>query len=242
MSFPHGRVMTTVTSLQSQLLLVLTLAVLLCPSGLVTVQGENQTQSPAQVLQDLLSRYGDNSTITVPQLRALLALLSKDPGEGHSESSSVAETPTSPPPKANRSKVRTKRLPYLQLALWVDVVPSCWFKRSKLNQCQCSNSISQQHLYNISAWEQFTFVTVQQKSKSSSVLSGRNGSYWFQIVDIFSISHILKFQHGCLSCVSLICVGDFRSLELRQMLINPGLNRASVTCVFVSPTFWSGSE
>ncbi|XP_035022181.2 metal cation symporter ZIP14 isoform X1 [Hippoglossus stenolepis] len=104
MSFPHGRVMTTVTRLQSQLVLVLTLAVLLCPLGLVTVRGEIQTQSPAQVLQDLLSRYGDNSTITVPQLRALLALLSKEQGEGHSESSGVAEAPTSPPPKANRSK------------------------------------------------------------------------------------------------------------------------------------------
>ncbi|XP_062237778.1 metal cation symporter ZIP14 isoform X2 [Platichthys flesus] len=104
MSFPHGRVMTPVTSLRSRLTLVLTLAVLLCPLGLVTVQGESQTQSPAQVLQDLLSRYGDNSTITVPQLRALLGLLSKEQGEGHNESSSVAETPTSPPPKANRSK------------------------------------------------------------------------------------------------------------------------------------------
>ncbi|XP_069379351.1 metal cation symporter ZIP14 isoform X1 [Paralichthys olivaceus] len=104
MSFPHGRVMTTVTSLQSRLMFALTLAVLLCPLGSVTAQGESQTQSPAQVLQDLLARYGDNTTITVPQLRSLLALLSQDRGDGNGESGNVPESPTSPPPKSNRSK------------------------------------------------------------------------------------------------------------------------------------------
>ncbi|XP_042343812.1 LOW QUALITY PROTEIN: metal cation symporter ZIP14-like [Plectropomus leopardus] len=81
---------------------VLALAVLVCPLGRVTCQGEGQTPSPAQVLQDLLSRYGDNSTITVPQLRSLLALLSKGQGEGDSDSSGTAETPTATsPPKSN---------------------------------------------------------------------------------------------------------------------------------------------
>ncbi|XP_071340034.1 metal cation symporter ZIP14 isoform X2 [Trachinotus anak] len=98
---PHGR---TTTTIQSQPRFVLALAVLLCPLGLVTVQGESQTQSPAQVLQDLLARYGDNSTITVPQLRSLLAVLSQGQGKGDNDSSNVAETPTSRPPKSNSSK------------------------------------------------------------------------------------------------------------------------------------------
>ncbi|XP_078107545.1 metal cation symporter ZIP14 isoform X1 [Sander vitreus] len=102
---PHGRATMTITLLQSQLMFVLALTVLLCPLGRVACQGEVQKQSPAQVLQDLLSRYGDNSTITVPQLRSLLALLSQSQGEGDSDSSNVAEKPTTiPPPKSNRSK------------------------------------------------------------------------------------------------------------------------------------------
>ncbi|TDH13119.1 hypothetical protein EPR50_G00054680 [Perca flavescens] len=102
---PHGRATMTITLLRSQLMFVLALTVLLCPLGRVACQGEAQKQSPAQVLQDLLSRYGDNSTITVPQLRSLLALLSQSQGEGDSDSSNVAETPTTiPPPKSNRSK------------------------------------------------------------------------------------------------------------------------------------------
>lgn len=105
-----------ITLLQSQLMLVLALAVLLCR---VTGQGESETQSPAQVLQDLLSRHGDNSTITVPQLRAMLALLSKgqDEGDGDSDSSIVAEKPTTTPPKSNSSKVRMKTFSYFVLAL-----------------------------------------------------------------------------------------------------------------------------
>lgn len=70
----------------------------------MTGQVESQTQSPAQVLQDLLSRYGDNSTITVPQLRSLLAALSQ--GQSESDSGSTAETPTTTPPQFNSSKVQ----------------------------------------------------------------------------------------------------------------------------------------
>lgn len=84
------------------------MAVLLSPLGQVTGQGESETQSPAQVLQDLLARHGDNSTITVPQLRALLVLLSQVQGEGDGDSSDVAETPATTPPKSNSSKVRTQ--------------------------------------------------------------------------------------------------------------------------------------
>lgn len=83
---------------------MLTLAAMLCALGLVRAQVENQTQSPAQVLQNLLARYGDNSTITVPQLRSLLALLSQGQGTGDGETSTVAPKP----PKANGSKVRMK--------------------------------------------------------------------------------------------------------------------------------------
>ncbi|XP_047185113.1 metal cation symporter ZIP14 isoform X1 [Scophthalmus maximus] len=104
MQFPHGRTATAAV-LRSRPMLVLALAALLCPPGLVTVHGENRTQSPAQVLQDLLARHGDNGTITVPQLRSLLALLSQDQGEGVSSGggSNVVEAPTSSPPKSNSS-------------------------------------------------------------------------------------------------------------------------------------------
>ncbi|XP_026199104.1 zinc transporter ZIP14 isoform X1 [Anabas testudineus] len=101
---PHGRNTTTTTLFQSQMMLALALAVLLCPLALVSGQGKQQTQSPAQVLEDLLARYGDNSTITVPQLRSLLALLSQGQGEADSDNNNVAETPTSTPPKINSSK------------------------------------------------------------------------------------------------------------------------------------------
>ncbi|XP_061837729.1 metal cation symporter ZIP14 [Nerophis lumbriciformis] len=57
-----------------------------------------QEESPAQVLSDLLSRYGDNSTISVPQLRSLLGLL------GHGAT----------PPRSNKSKC----LPADTLALY----------------------------------------------------------------------------------------------------------------------------
>uniref|UniRef100_A0A3Q2PFN5 Metal cation symporter ZIP14 n=1 Tax=Fundulus heteroclitus TaxID=8078 RepID=A0A3Q2PFN5_FUNHE len=72
---PHGRVTMTITFFCSQPVFMLALAVLLCPVSQVTCQDAGETQSPAQVLQDLLARYGDNSTITVPQLRSLLWLM-----------------------------------------------------------------------------------------------------------------------------------------------------------------------
>lgn len=125
MSSPHGRNTTAITLLQSQLMFVLALAVLLCPLGLVTVQGESQTQSPTQVLQDLLARYGDNSTITVPQLRSLLALLSQGQGEVDNNTSNVSETPKSTPPKSNSSKVRTKTFSYLVFSTLIGRVVYC---------------------------------------------------------------------------------------------------------------------
>ena len=77
------------------------------PLGQVMGQSESE-QSPAQVLQDLLARHGENSTITVPQLRALLALLSQN--QDDENSGIVAETVAPTPPKSNRSKVRTKTI------------------------------------------------------------------------------------------------------------------------------------
>lgn len=104
----HGRAVKTFNVLQSQLLIVLTLAMLLCPLGRVIGQGESE--APAQVLQHLLALHGDNGTITVPQLRALLALLSQGQGKGESDSTNVAETSVTTPPKTNSSKVRTKTI------------------------------------------------------------------------------------------------------------------------------------
>ncbi|KAF7205348.1 metal cation symporter ZIP14 isoform X1 [Nothobranchius furzeri] len=74
----------------------------LCPVG--RVAGQEGSQSPAQVLQDLLTRYGNNSTITVPQLRSLLAALSQDQSENFQDVSHVGQTTTATPPKTNRSK------------------------------------------------------------------------------------------------------------------------------------------
>ncbi|KAM4578326.1 metal cation symporter ZIP14 isoform 2-T2 [Fundulus diaphanus] len=101
---PHGRVTMTITFFCSQPVFMLALAVLLCPVSQVTCQDEGETQSPAQVLQDLLARYGDNSTITVPQLRSLLALLSQSQGETSDHNRDEAETTTATPPKTNSSK------------------------------------------------------------------------------------------------------------------------------------------
>ncbi|XP_008334314.1 metal cation symporter ZIP14 isoform X1 [Cynoglossus semilaevis] len=103
MWFPNGSVTTTITSVQSKMIFVVALAVLLCPLDFVTAQGESQNLSPAQVLQDLLARYGDNTTITVPQLRSLLSLLSQDQADGIS-GSNVANTTNSTLPKSNSSK------------------------------------------------------------------------------------------------------------------------------------------
>lgn len=89
--------------LQSQLKLILAVAVLLCVMG----HGKSQTQSPARVLQDLLARYGDNATITVPQLRSLLARLSQVQS-GSSNVTAIIERPSATTQKSNSSKVRTK--------------------------------------------------------------------------------------------------------------------------------------
>nr|XP_046241897.1 metal cation symporter ZIP14 isoform X1 [Scatophagus argus] len=100
----HGSITMTFVLLRPYLVFVLALAVLLCPLGAVAGEGESETQSPAQVLQELLARHGDNSTITVPQLRALLALLSQGQDEGDGDGGNVSETPTITPPKSNNSK------------------------------------------------------------------------------------------------------------------------------------------
>ncbi|XP_054895556.1 metal cation symporter ZIP14 isoform X3 [Poeciliopsis prolifica] len=95
----------TITSLRSQPVLLLAVAVLLfCAVGQVTCQEQSDTQSPARVLQDLLARYGDNSTITVPQLRSLLALLSQRQSESSNDGRDEAATTTAIPPKTNSSK------------------------------------------------------------------------------------------------------------------------------------------
>nr|XP_040052668.1 metal cation symporter ZIP14 isoform X2 [Gasterosteus aculeatus aculeatus] len=102
---PRGRATASARPLRPLPMLVLAVAVLLCPVGRVTCQTRGQTQSPAQVLQDLLSRYGDNSTISVPQLRSLLALISQGQGDGDGGGGVVAETPKiNMPPKSNSSK------------------------------------------------------------------------------------------------------------------------------------------
>uniref|UniRef100_A0A3Q2D9I6 Metal cation symporter ZIP14 n=2 Tax=Cyprinodon variegatus TaxID=28743 RepID=A0A3Q2D9I6_CYPVA len=101
---PHGRVTMTITFFCSQPVFILAVAVLLCTVSQVTCQEEGEAESPAQVLQDLLARYGDNSTITVPQLRSLLALLSQSQSEKSDEKRDETETTTATPPAANSSK------------------------------------------------------------------------------------------------------------------------------------------
>lgn len=89
------------------------MVIILCPLGQVTGQGESQTQSPAQVLQDLLIRHGDNSTITVPQLRALLELLSQSQEEVVGDGSTTS-SPATTSTRANNSRVRVlKKTSYL---------------------------------------------------------------------------------------------------------------------------------
>ncbi|XP_028313603.1 metal cation symporter ZIP14 isoform X1 [Gouania willdenowi] len=102
---PHGCAATNTRYMHFHPMCFLVLALLLSSMGSVTGQGENQTQSPTQVLQDLLARFGDNSTITVPQLRSLLAVLSKSQNDKDSDSSSEAEMPaTATPLNSNISK------------------------------------------------------------------------------------------------------------------------------------------
>lgn len=88
------------------------LITVICPMGRVTGQGESRTQSPVQVVQDLLIRHGDNSTITVPQLRALLELLSQGQEKGDGVSSTT-HSPATTPTRTNSSKVRGKNKTYL---------------------------------------------------------------------------------------------------------------------------------
>ncbi|XP_071208348.1 metal cation symporter ZIP14 isoform X2 [Salvelinus alpinus] len=83
----------------AQLTVFLSLALLLCPLG--RALGEDQA-SPAQVLQGLLERYGDNATISVPQLRSLLARLGA-PGLGDNGTAAEATAPPAPP-RVNLSK------------------------------------------------------------------------------------------------------------------------------------------
>ncbi|XP_077377659.1 metal cation symporter ZIP14 isoform X2 [Festucalex cinctus] len=89
--------------LRSLPILVLALILLLCP---VAAQDDVHThvQSPAQVLKDLLARHGDNGTITVPQLRSLLALLSQGQGNAKTDAIHQDVTATSMPSKLNSSK------------------------------------------------------------------------------------------------------------------------------------------
>ncbi|XP_049619214.1 metal cation symporter ZIP14 isoform X1 [Syngnathus scovelli] len=70
----------------------------------VAAQEDVQSQSPAHVLEDLLARHGDNDSITVPQLRSLLALLSR--GRGNAEADELRQdvTAATVPPKLNNSK------------------------------------------------------------------------------------------------------------------------------------------
>lgn len=88
--------------LRSLPILVLAFVLPLCQ---VAAQEDVQRQSPAQVLEDLLARHGDNSTISVPQLRSLLALLS----QGDADAVRPNVTTTTAPPKLNNSKVRAKK-------------------------------------------------------------------------------------------------------------------------------------
>lgn len=105
------------------------MVIVLCPLGQVAGQEESKTQSPAQVLQDLLIRHGDNSTITVPQLRALLELLSQGPKKGDGNGS-TAQSPATTSTRANISWVRLlKETSYLTIKILkgpkVDVIPLC---------------------------------------------------------------------------------------------------------------------
>lgn len=77
--------------------LTLTLGLLQWPIG--DVSGQDGL-SPAQVLQELLTRYGDNTSISVPQLRLLLKRLNGGQSGEHD-----AQTQST---KTNASKVSQK--------------------------------------------------------------------------------------------------------------------------------------
>ncbi|KAL0979006.1 hypothetical protein UPYG_G00179210 [Umbra pygmaea] len=85
----------------AQLSFLLTLALFHCPLGMAL--GDDQA-SPAYVLQGLLERYGNNVTISIPQLRSLLSRLS---APSQAENGTVAEraaTAQTAPPNANQSR------------------------------------------------------------------------------------------------------------------------------------------
>ncbi|XP_026066378.1 zinc transporter ZIP14-like isoform X1 [Carassius auratus] len=69
--------------------LTLTLGLLLWPVG--DVSGQDGA-SPAQILQELLTRYGDNTSISVPQLRALLVHLNGGQSGDHDAQTQPTKT------------------------------------------------------------------------------------------------------------------------------------------------------
>ncbi|XP_021332011.2 metal cation symporter ZIP14 isoform X1 [Danio rerio] len=69
--------------------LALTLGLLQWPIG--DVRGQDGA-SPAQVLQELLTRYGDNASISVPQLRSLLVRLNGGESEDHDSKTQPTRT------------------------------------------------------------------------------------------------------------------------------------------------------
>uniref|UniRef100_A0A8C1Y1Z1 Metal cation symporter ZIP14 n=1 Tax=Cyprinus carpio TaxID=7962 RepID=A0A8C1Y1Z1_CYPCA len=69
--------------------LTLTLGLLQWP--IAAVSGQDGL-SPTQVLQELLTRYGDNTSISVPQLRALLMRLNGDPSGDHDAQTQPTKT------------------------------------------------------------------------------------------------------------------------------------------------------
>ena len=112
----HGRPATSTSTafrLHRPCLMLVVVITLLCPLDNVLAQREGNTQtakaqSPTEVLQGLLVRYGDNFTITVPQLRALLSHLSRDQGdEANDTAVAVTERPPVATPKTISSKVST---------------------------------------------------------------------------------------------------------------------------------------
>ncbi|XP_046871691.1 metal cation symporter ZIP14 isoform X2 [Hypomesus transpacificus] len=109
----HGRG-TPSTTILPHLTLGLTLALVLSSPG--RALGEGEASSPAQVLQDLLARYGDNATISVPQLRSLLARLSAGQGDGNA--TATPQPPPAGPPAAPPRTNGSKCLPADTLAVY----------------------------------------------------------------------------------------------------------------------------
>lgn len=107
---------TAAAVFRSRLVFVLALLALLCPPSRVSAQTASERQLPARVLQDLLDRHGDNGTISVTQLRALLVLLSQPQGEEEAAAGSdaaagggggdlqIQEAPATTAPSLNGSK------------------------------------------------------------------------------------------------------------------------------------------